>query len=289
MAKWRLYMNAAFAAIMLYWAANGVYTATKALSLPFNGPVEQYLSVTGQDRIAAVVDLARLERDLTLPATRISALDMIHACHAEICRQFSVGENDTTGIDQLIKTKTGVCFDYCGATYALALYTMRTHAHLLKKTKHVRWVRGFVSTADTLGSSHSWLEAVGGQGRWRGYDAAIDLQTDPRQDYLRPLGGFLIKKGYFSLNRKQAGLGGNVTTSLSWDSILLGRKNIVEEVVSRLGLPRGLVLPGKGIALLLLFLGVFACLRKRQGYRQTEEEAPAHAEPPEDEGEAEEE
>ncbi|MEW6358401.1 MAG: hypothetical protein AB1696_18855 [Planctomycetota bacterium] len=271
MAKWRILLNSTFAAILAYWAANVFYTGTKALSLPFNGPVEQYLSREGQDRIAAAVDLARLERNLQQLTSTASALDLIHACHAEICRRFSVGETDATGINHLLQTKTGVCFDYCGATYALALFTMRTHTHLMEKAKRVRWVRGFATTADTLGSAHSWLEAADAQGQWRGYDASIDLQTDPKDDYIHPLSGFLIQGQYLSLNRKQAGLGGDVTTSLSWGSILIGRKNLVEEVASRLSLPRLLVLPGKAVILVLLFLGVRAGLRQCRRHRQTEE------------------
>ncbi|NOZ21931.1 MAG: hypothetical protein GXP25_12685 [Planctomycetes bacterium] len=289
MARWRLYLNAVFAAILFYWAANVIYTATKALSMPFNGSVEQYLSVDGQNRIAAAVDLARMERDLMLPATRISALDLIHACHAEICRQFSVGETDATGIDHLLETKTGLCFDYCGATYALALYTMRTHTHLIDKPKYVRWVRGFVSTADTLGSAHSWLEAVDARGRWRGYDACIDLQTRPKENYMRPVGELLIKGRYFPLNRKQAGLGGHVTTSLAWKSILLGRKNIVDEVAARFSLPRFLILPGKAIVLVLLSLGVLAGLRTRLRRQESNDGDLAHIDPSPTEPETEEE
>lgn len=280
MSRFRLVLNAAFAAVLLYWGANALYTGTKALSLPFNGPVEQYLSMEGQDRIAAAVDLDRLEKDLLRPAAALSSLDLIHICHEEICRQISPSDEDATGIDNLVRTKTGLCFDYCGATYALALHAMRNHTQLADKVEEVRWVRGFASTADTLASAHSWLEAVDKDRRWYGYDAAIDPQQEPGGVFLCPVTDFLLNGRYFSLNRKQADIGGNVRTSITWSSILLARKNLIEELVSRLSLPRGMVMPGKAVVLLALFVGALAALSRRARSAQPKDEGARDAPDP---------
>jgi len=268
MSKRRLAINAAFTAVLLYWAANALYTATKALSRPYNGPVAQYLAMTGQDRIAAAVDRPRLESDLLRPSVK-DALQLVHACHAEISRQFSISDGDGTGIDHLLQSKEGLCFDFCGATYALALFMMREHAQYMGRTRQIRWVRGFASKADTLDSSHSWLEAVGPDGRWHGYDAAIDPQTDGANTAVRPLEEHLLSHRYYALNRKQADLGGRVTTSLAWPGILLARKNLIEEAVDRLSLPRPLALPAKAAVLLLLFAAAYAALGRKGGRRGT--------------------
>lgn len=263
MSRRRLVSNAACAAVLLWWAGNAVYTGAKAIFPPLNGPVEQYLSVSGQDRVAAAVDIVRLEGDLLKQSPRMSALDLVHVCHEEVSRRFAPSEGRETGIDHLIETKTGNCFDYCGATYALALYVMRTHTHLMDRASQIRWVRGFAQTDNTLESAHCWLEAVGGDLRWHGYDAAVDVSSDPGRVFLQPIEDMLLKGQYISLNRKQADLGGRVRTSLTWRSILLGRKNLVAEAVSRLGLPPASTPAWNGVVFLALFLAASLVLSRR--------------------------
>ena len=262
------------AAALIQWAAGAVYTGVKAASLPFNGPVEQYLSVEATRRIAETVDVARVnemleplrETSAAMPAgarRELCALALVSACHHEVCRRFNVAADDSTGIDNLLESGAGVCFDLCGATYALALHLMRERPEYAGLARDVRWARGFVPNPDTLESSHSWLEAVGIHGEWVVLEAVWDVYPSadgPKVDIpevSRPA-------EYVPLNWKQADLAGRINTHLAWWSILLARKNPVEEAVSRLGLAAWTVWPLKGLFAGLILAGAFVALSRRR-------------------------
>jgi len=260
-----LAVRSALAAVAVYWAANAIYTGVKAASLPFNGPVEQYLSAEGRRRTADVVDLKRLRRRLAELPTGASALELIHCCHDEVCRTFSVAEGDATGIDELVSTGRGVCFDYCGATYGLALYMIDGSGNALRRDLDLRWVRGFVSADETLETAHSWIEARGPEDRWRGYDAGADPHEGGGAEDApaAPLERFALRGECHPLNWKQADLEtGGIRTRFSWQSILLARKNLVEEAVTRFRLPRALVLPVKVVVILALAACAAAALAR---------------------------
>ncbi len=265
----RIGMAVAMAAA-IGWGSSAIYTAVKAASEPFNGPVEQYLSIEGSGRVAGAVAMKRLEASIDERAKsgELSALELIHVCHEEVARAFEVSSGDATGIEHLLSKRRGVCFDYCGATYGLALEVMRRRESLRPLAWDIRWVRGFVSKGETLESSHAWLEARDSAGEWRGYDAAIDMSgsSAPAGPFVRvsEMDPMVIRRRYWRLNWKRATVGGRVTTGIAWSSVLAAKKRIVPEAATRIGLPPWTRWPLELLAAALLFAGVWSALGKRK-------------------------
>ena len=273
MAKAKRIGIAAAVTLAVWWGSNAIYTGVKAASLPYNGPVEQYLSVEGTKRVAGAVAFERLMAavDERTKAGTMPALELVHLCHDEVSRAFEASPGDGTGIENLLSKKTGICFDYCGATYALCLEVMRRRESLRPLSGDIRWARGAVSSGETLESSHAWLEARDESGEWRGYDAAIDLVGGKGERAeagpfvrLTEMDPMLIRRRYWRLNWKRATVGGRVVTGLEWPSVLAAKKRIVPEAATRAGLPDWTRWPLELLVVAALFAAAWSALGRRR-------------------------